>query len=115
VSFACLLLVEFSGRVGSGVGQLIPYRSSFEAWQKAGLINREPNPADARSTMVCLLPVGRDAIEKAAPGHVADVRRVFLDLLTPAELDQLTILPERILHHLVTPADSDSSSADDPS
>ena len=36
--------------------------------QKDGLISREPNPADARSTLVCLLPVGRAAIEKAAPG-----------------------------------------------
>jgi DNA-binding MarR family transcriptional regulator len=34
--------------------------------QKDGLITREPNPADARSTLVCLLPVGRAAIEKAA-------------------------------------------------
>ena len=53
--------------------------------QKDGLIGREPNPADARSTLVCLLPVGRAAIEKAAPGHVADVRRNFIDLLTPAD------------------------------
>ncbi|ORA58541.1 MarR family winged helix-turn-helix transcriptional regulator [Mycobacteroides franklinii] len=81
--------------------------------EKSGLISREPNPADARSTMVCLLPVGRTAIDKAAPGHVADVRRVFLDLLTPAELDQLTVLHERILHHLVT--DADSCAADEPS
>ena len=36
--------------------------------QKDGLICREPNPDDARSTMVCLLPAGRAAIEKAAPG-----------------------------------------------
>ena len=81
--------------------------------QKDGLISREPNPADARSTLVCLLPTGRAAIEKAAPGHVADVRRVFLDLLTPAELDQLTVLHERILHHLATAADS--SADDEPS
>ena len=45
--------------------------------QKDGLISREPNPADARSTLVCLLPAGRAIIEKAAPGHVADVRRNF--------------------------------------
>src|SRR3954454_17637167 len=32
--------------------------------QKDGLIIREPNPADARSTMVYLLPDGRTAIEK---------------------------------------------------
>jgi DNA-binding MarR family transcriptional regulator len=80
--------------------------------QKDGLISREPNPADARSTMVCLLPVGRTAIEKAAPGHVADVRRNFIDLLTPAELDQLTVLHERILQNLAT--SSDASTDDEP-
>jgi hypothetical protein len=50
--------------------------------------------------MVCLLPAGRAAIEKAAPGHVEDVRRNFIDLLTPAELDMLAALSERVLRHL---------------
>src|ERR1700756_2872877 len=68
--------------------------------QKDGMISREPNPNDARSTMVCLLPAGRAAMEKAAPKHVADVRRNFIDLLTPAELDMFAALNERILHHL---------------
>ena len=81
--------------------------------QKDGLISREPNPADARSTLVCLLPVGRAAIEKAAPGHVADVRRNFIDLLTPAELDLLATLNERILQHLAT--NDDSPAEDEPS
>jgi DNA-binding MarR family transcriptional regulator len=81
--------------------------------QKDGLIIREPNPADARSTMVYLLPDGRTAIEKAAPGHVADVRRNFIDLLTPAELDQLATLNERILQHLAT--GNDSPADDEPS
>lgn len=78
--------------------------------QKDGLIGREPNPADARSTVVCLLPMGRAAVEKAAPGHVADVRRNFIDLLTPAELDMLADLNERILQHL---AANDESAAED--
>ncbi len=74
--------------------------------QKDGLISRGPNPDDARSTMVCLLQTGRDAIEKAAPRHVQDVRRSFIDLLTPAELDMLATLNERILDHLATNHDS---------
>jgi DNA-binding MarR family transcriptional regulator len=74
--------------------------------EKDGLISREPNPDDARSTMVCLLSVGRAAIEKAAPEHVADVRRNFIDLFTPAELDTLATLNERVLHHLATSGDS---------
>jgi DNA-binding MarR family transcriptional regulator len=68
--------------------------------QADGLISREPNPDDARSIVVCLLPAGRAAIEKAAPGHVEDVRRNFIDLFTPAELDLLADLNERVLHHL---------------
>jgi hypothetical protein len=77
-----------------------------------GLISREPNPADARSTLVCLLPTGRAAIE-AAPGHVADFRRNFIDLFTPAELDMLATLNERILQHLAT--NYDSPAEDEPS
>lgn len=79
--------------------------------QKDGLISREPNPDDARSTMVCLLPAGRATIEKAAPGHVADVRRNFIDLFTPAELDMLATLNERILHRLAK--DDDSPAGDE--
>ena len=81
--------------------------------QKNGLISREPNPTDARSAMVCLLPAGRATIEKAAPEHVADVRRNFIDLFTPAELDMLAALNERILRHLAQ--DDDSPAEDEPS
>ena len=81
--------------------------------QKDGLISREPNPDDARSTIVCLLPAGRAAIEKAAPGHVADVRRNFIDLFTSAELDMVATLNERVLHHLAT--NYDSPAEDEPS
>ena len=80
--------------------------------EKDGLVSREPNPADARSTLVCLLPVGRATVEKAAPGHVADVRRNFIELLTPAELDMLATLNERILQHLA--ANDDSGAEDAP-
>src|ERR1700744_2341451 len=81
--------------------------------QNDGLICREPNPDDARSTMVCLLPAGRAPIEKAAPRHGEDVRRNFIDLLTPAELEMLAALNERVLHHLAR--DDDSAAEDEPS
>jgi DNA-binding MarR family transcriptional regulator len=68
--------------------------------QEQGLIDREPNPADARSVMIALLPAGRRAIEDAAPEHVQNVRRHFIDLFTPAELDFLAALNERVLRHL---------------
>ena len=78
--------------------------------EKDGMIGREPNPDDARSTLVCLLSAGRAAIEKAAPRHVEDVRRNFIDLFTSAELDVIAGLNERILAHL---AQADDSPADD--
>lgn len=81
--------------------------------QQDGLISREPNPDDARSTLVCLLDAGRAAIKKAAPSHVEDVRRNFIDLLTPAELDTLATLNERVLHHLA--ANYDSPAENEPS
>jgi DNA-binding MarR family transcriptional regulator len=68
--------------------------------QEQGLVAREPNPADGRSSMICLLPAGRRAIEDEAPQHLRDVRRYFIDLFTPAELDLLAALHERVLHNL---------------
>jgi DNA-binding MarR family transcriptional regulator len=68
--------------------------------QDRGLVVREANPADGRSAMICLLPAGRGAIQDAAPQHVHNVRRHFIDLFTPAELDTLAALNERVLHHL---------------
>ena len=68
--------------------------------EEQGLIVREPNPADARSVMVCLLPAGRRAIEEAAPQHVKHVRQHMIDLFTSAELDTLAALNERVLRHL---------------
>ena len=68
--------------------------------EELGLIVREPNPAEARSVMVCLLPAGRRTINDAAPQHVDNVRRHFIELFTPAELDTFADLNERVLRHL---------------
>lgn len=65
------------------------------------LLCREPNPADARSAVVCILDKGRKAIEKAAPEYLARLRADFLNLLTPAQLDALTEISETVLTHLI--------------
>jgi DNA-binding MarR family transcriptional regulator len=82
--------------------------------QDQGLITREPNPADGRSTIIRLLPAGRRAIEDAAPRHVHNVRRHFIDLLTPAELDMLAALNERVLRHLADEPLPEQSTPDEP-
>jgi hypothetical protein len=39
---------------------------------------------------------GREAIEKAAPGHVHAVRSAFIDLLSPDEIAVLTDVSLRV-------------------
>ncbi|MGH3265187.1 MAG: MarR family winged helix-turn-helix transcriptional regulator, partial [Trebonia sp.] len=82
--------------------------------EQQGQIVREPNPADARSDMICLQPARRRASEDAAPQHVHNVRRHFIDLFTPAELDTLATLNERVLHHLAEEALPEQSTPDEP-
>jgi DNA-binding MarR family transcriptional regulator len=75
-----------------------------------GLVKKERCDDDRRGAFVVVTGPGRQAIEAAAPHHVAMVRRLFIDQVTAAELDTITSAAERILAVL----DSDStSSADD--
>ena len=73
---------RMSSRELCGVLQWEKSRLSHQVrrMEEQGLVAREPNPYDARSAMICLLPAGRRAIEEAAPQHVHNVRRHFIDL-----------------------------------
>jgi DNA-binding MarR family transcriptional regulator len=82
--------------------------------EERGLVVRESNPADGRSAIICLLPAGRRAIEDAAPQHVRNVRRLFIDLFTPAELDTFAALNERVLHHLADESIHEESTPGEP-
>lgn len=87
------------------LGALVQWEKSrlshhIRRMQERGLVARESNPADGRSAIICLLPAGHRAIEDAAPQHVRNVRRHFIDLFTPAELDTFAAFNERVLHHL---------------
>jgi DNA-binding MarR family transcriptional regulator len=64
--------------------------------EQRGLITRHDCPTDARGTVIRLSPAGRKIVEVAAPGHVETVRRHFIDLLSPAEMDILTAISTRI-------------------
>ncbi|MEU5671775.1 MarR family transcriptional regulator [Micromonospora sp. NPDC047753] len=68
--------------------------------QQRGLVTREECADDARGSVVVLTAAGRQAIESAAPGHVAAVRRHLIDLLTQAEIDALGALTHRVVDHL---------------
>jgi DNA-binding MarR family transcriptional regulator len=62
-----------------------------------GLVAKEKCGDDRRGAYVVATAKGRKAIEAAAPHHVATVRRLFIDQLTPAELDTLAGVAEKVL------------------
>lgn len=58
--------------------------------EKRGLIERTECSEDGRGQLVGVTPAGQTAIERAAPAHVAAVRRMFFDGLTHEQIDTLT-------------------------
>ncbi|MFC8452646.1 MarR family winged helix-turn-helix transcriptional regulator [Kitasatospora sp. NPDC057223] len=59
--------------------------------EKAGLVGRRSCPSDVRGVFADLTEAGREAVRQAAPGHVALVRELLIDVLSP---EQLTALAE---------------------
>jgi DNA-binding MarR family transcriptional regulator len=64
------------------------------------LVRREPDPADGRYTNAILTPAGLRLLVASAPAHVAKVRELVIDALTPAQLRQLRAASERITQRI---------------
>lgn len=54
-----------------------------------GLVEKEQCDADRRGAFVVVASGGHRELADAAPDHVAAVRRLFVDRLTPAQLDAI--------------------------
>jgi DNA-binding MarR family transcriptional regulator len=65
-----------------------------------GLIRREGCPSDSRGSFAVLSDEGWAVIRRAAPKHVASVRRHFIDLLEREQIEQLSAISCRVLDHL---------------
>jgi DNA-binding MarR family transcriptional regulator len=57
--------------------------------EQAGLVRREKCPSDERGILAILTPGGRDALTRAAPGHLRVVRENLIDALTPGQREAL--------------------------
>ena len=83
-------LAEVAGssrsRLSHAIGQL----------EKRGWVRRETCPTDKRGQVAVLTDDGFAALEQAAPGHVAAVRRLLIDRLTPAQVGQLRRIGDAI-------------------
>ena len=69
-----------------------------------GLVKKERCDSDRRGFYVVVTARGRREIEAAAPGHVAAVRRLFVDRLTPEQLEAVGDAAEAVLAAFDDPA-----------
>ena len=54
--------------------------------EKAGMVERQECPSDRRGAFAVITEHGWAVIRSAAPGHVDDVRELFVDLMSPEEV-----------------------------
>lgn len=74
---------------------------SLARLEALGWISREVCESDRRGAFAVLTDDGFAALEEAAPVHVESVRTHLFDQLDSKELEQLRLISERILEHLV--------------
>jgi DNA-binding MarR family transcriptional regulator len=72
--------------------------------EERGLVRRELDPTDGRFTNAILTNDGFQALAEAAPGHVAHVRSLIIDVLSPERLRRLGRDADRILSRIDTSA-----------
>ena len=68
-----------------------------------GLVQKQRCDSDRRGFYVAVTVRGRREIESAAPGHVSAVRRLFVDRLTPQQLDAIGEVAEIVLAAIDAP------------
>ncbi|GAB3262660.1 MarR family transcriptional regulator [Alteromonas gracilis] len=86
-------LRDFAAKMDWSRSRLAHHGARMEA---RGLISRDRDPHDARGALYRITEAGRQALEAAAPAHVASVRARFIDHLSAEELGLLGELSRRI-------------------
>jgi len=65
--------------------------------EQRGWVERQACPTDKRGQVARLTDAGRALLEAAAPGHVAEVRRLVFDHLTADDIDDLRVITAKLL------------------
>jgi DNA-binding MarR family transcriptional regulator len=73
-----------------------------ERLERRGFVRREPDPTDGRFTNAILTEKGFQALAEAAPGHLAHVRSLVIDVLSPEQLRRLGRDADRIMSRIDT-------------
>ena len=74
----------------------------FKRLEGRGLVRREPDLTDGRFTNAILTEQGLQTLAEAAPGHVAYVRSLVIDVLSPEQLRRLGLAADRIMSRIDT-------------
>jgi DNA-binding MarR family transcriptional regulator len=88
------LLAEWANVSMSHLSRIV---SRFES---RGLVRRETDPTDGRFTNAILTDRGLQTLAAAAPGHVAHVRAILIDALSPEQLRRLGRDADRIVSRI---------------
>lgn len=99
-----LRMAELARRASSSPSRLTHTVTRLE---QRGLVRRAAVQGDGRGAAATLTNAGWDVVVSAAPTHVATVRRLLFDGLTPAELAALDEVGARVATRLAgqPPAD----------
>jgi DNA-binding MarR family transcriptional regulator len=92
---------DLAERISSSLSRLSHLVKRLES---RGYVRREADAADGRFTNALLLPGGMAKLASAAPGHVAFVRQLVIDNLSPERLRRLGQDAERIVGRIDSPA-----------
>ena len=68
--------------------------------EERGLVERFPCPTDGRATLARLSDDGWATVRATAPEHVAHVRELVIDALSPDQVDQLAQITAAVLRRL---------------
>jgi DNA-binding MarR family transcriptional regulator len=74
----------------------------FSRLEGRGLVRREADPTDGRFTNAILTDAGFRTLAEAAPGHVAHVRSLVIDVLSAEQLRRLGRDADRIMSRIDT-------------
>ena len=96
-----LRMSELAERTSASLSRLSHLVTRLE---KRGYVRREADPTDGRFTNAILLPAGMKKLESAARSHVAYVRQLVIDNLSPERLRRLGQDADRIVGRIDSPA-----------
>jgi DNA-binding MarR family transcriptional regulator len=89
----CMRMSDLAQHVNGSVSRLSNVAKRLE---QRGWMKRAPNVENGRYIEATLTEAGLAVVEKAAPGHVAAVRRYVFDALRPEQVAELSGIGSRI-------------------